>query len=659
MELPKWLTIEFLDRLDSEAETHPSASRYRRSIPRWYGWYRKNTLLAPVEEYDDMEIDEGEAVARKNVIYQTINEVESIFLKNYPVVRRTPLGQHPEDADLADDIDAMWLSSWQETHGQDVLASMLQQAAITGLSVSKIFWDPSNLLRDKKGEIGVRVMEPGSIRFDPLATNTHRGLDCRYIIHTSKELPGVLIRRYKDEAEIAMGLRDKKGRRVKQSKGGVVSMLGMTAKELTRSWGRKEDDTGNDERIEVHEYWLNSAVASDNQLVTGDDVKRGEYPYGLVVTRINNHIVKFRGNPFVKRRATTEPDEYGVMKEKRAEIGHRRHPFVLLYWSRTADAKGYPGIYDCEGMVEPMIPMQYNLDATRRNIAINARTTANPVIAINEDAIDKPVVTLQWGAGEIIPIQRNYDTSKAITIYPGTPLPSYIHDMVLQEEVGMKEIAGLKAGVVGLFPTGGGTSHTPPMTIGSLQEAAFGPLWRYVRELSNTLHDMSVLYDGLIQQFYSTGMYDAVSPFGAERQIEWTDRHITANFKRLVVAGATTPVYDLEKRARINEVVIIANQAVMGQNPTVLQIAIAQLQAMDDPWVYQFVQILQKELQRLTQMQQELTQMGTEAYQGAQAAQQALPQEGLPEQEMDMSGVNNVANQLGRSPEQLLATLEE
>jgi hypothetical protein len=175
-----------------------------------------------------------------------------------------------------------------------------------------------------------------------------------------------------------------------------------------------------------------------------------------------------------------------------------------------------------------------------------------------------------WTPGQIHIINQHYSASEAIQILQGAPMPEFVFNMLMNDVQAIEKSIGLEPGVIGLFPQAGGTSHTPGVTVGALQEAAFGPLWVYVAELAAALLDASILFDGLIQQKYKPSRYMTVSNFGVPRQVQLTDRHITANFRRGIIQGATTPLADIDKQERVNAVVAIATNAIASQNPAII-----------------------------------------------------------------------------------------
>ena len=645
---PKWLEVDLLQRMMTEVDTHPSRSLYLTNAKEFYKVYRGHVGLKAVEGIDDTEIDDRQATARRNLIAEATDEIESIFMKNWPVVRRWPL--RPEDADLSDAQDAQWLSAWDETNGQFVLSSMLRQAEITGLSVGKVVWNPENKTKHKDGEIMFEVLPPECIRVDPHASNTQRGRDVRYIIHSTLQPVEEIVGRYGTEAAVAMGMRKPQGK--KRSRRGRMAMFAhMSKREATAAMsgnaGGKGSDIEDDEW--VHEFWIFPRTQGMSQMVDNDPTPAGEYPYGLVATMVNDHIVRVIKNPFVSSKKITVPDQYGYPQPETVKIGHKRHPFLFLWWKRITDVDGYHGMYDCMGMVEQMVPVQFNINALRRNVAINARTVANPPLAINPDLVEDPIENVTLQPGQILRINTGVEADRAVKLLNPGQMSNFAIQFLMSEMASAKEITGLKPGVVGLFPQGGGTSHTPFATVGTLQQSAFAPLEKYVKELTAALEDVSILYDGLMQLKYKPGRYAVVTRNGGQQNIEWTERNITANFRRHVVAGATTAMYDMDKQVRVNEMAVLVKEALVSKDPGIVLTTIVQLENLNDPWRYDLIEVLKSEYQKLTQMQQEMQQLGMAGMAGG------LPGQGTGAQD----GLAALAEETGRDPEKLMLALAQ
>lgn len=653
----KWITIELLDDMDAEAEGHPSRLTYLKNVKRGWKWYKKRGGLAPMGEFDDEEIDPRHATSRDNVIKEAVDELGGLFLKNNPIVRTYPQPGHPEDGKLADDMDAIRLATWRDVGVPAVLASMLKESMIAGLSTGKVYWDYSNKIKNNKGEVAIVKLSPKDVFFDPFATNDHRALDCRYIIHRTKQPIAILLQRYGDDAAVALGLRDSRGRAAKYSRI-VGRYLNMSREKLVRYLlgpGAVADGEQVDDSEEVREYWIFPITSGESDLVLGKKIEDDGYPFGVVVTRILDHIVKVKANPFssVKKRSTRTEEGF---KTETLRIGSQRHPFVPMYWARDADEDSNNTIYECMGIVEPMIPMQSSIDRLRRNIEINARTLANPGGLVNEDAFEFPMEQMTMGPSELMAVKDGFSFDEALRLHDGKQLPQYVFELLVHTEANIKQRIGIRPGVTSLSPLPGGTSHTPAMTIGALQQAAFTPLWPYVKEVDMTVHDISVLMDGLIQQFYTEGRFVDVSSEGSRRYVEWTNKHITANFRREVVAGTTTPIHDIERGQKLAEIASVTNEALLSNNPDLVQSTVYYLRNLRNPDAYDWMQLLEEKLESLKQQAQEMQQIGLQGLQ-----QQALPQEGQEADFSDeeVSGLESFSEETGMTPEQILMSLEQ
>lgn len=659
-----WITIEYLGMLKQESENHISRTNYLTRARRGWQWYKKRAGLAPIEEFDDEEVPAHHATSRDNVIKEAVDEYLSIALKNDPIVRRYP--HYPGDADLVDDIDKASLAAWRQARIRQVLATMQKEALIAGLSVGKVYWD----IHRKR--IAMEKINPDSLFIDPFANNDLRLTDVRYIIQKTRQRIDVVLRRYGVEAEIALGLRDAKGRTPKQKSkfSQVLARFANMPKEvlnrMVTGGGQNNSEEIADAFLDVYEFWIFPVVPNDVRLVSGDTkLDDAGYPYGVVVTTIEDRIVKTRANPYVKNATRITMDDRGLPKSERIKIGPMRHPYCPLFWDRVSDDDGNNRIYDCMGMVEQMIPMQFQLDAIRRNVSVHVRTTANPWGLIDQDMLDIPAEEITQRPGELIPAKNLgiRGISDAIYINNGAQMPNEVFAWMDRMAPEMKQRVGLRAGVTGGFPQPG-TSHTPAMTIGALQEAAFTPLYEHINELSETIKDISVLMDGLMQMFYTVGDYMNVSEQGAQRFVQWSQRHVVANFRREVVAAATTSMFDMDKHNRLAEIAAVTNEALLQQNPQLIQSTIYLLVNMDYPWAFDWVQLLQQELQRLQQQQQELQQLGALGLMQGQGAipegqPQALPpgEDGIDDDEL--AGLEELEGLTGVSAEELMMALEQ
>ena len=635
--LPKWLTSSLLTRMIGEVDQHPSYAKYVDNAARFYGAYRGPLGLGAIEGIDDTSINDRQATARRNFIAEATDELESILMSNYPVVKRWPL--RAEDAGLSDAQDDMFLAAWEDSNGQFVASSILRNAEITGLGVGKVVWNPENKTKDKSGEIMFECLPYSAVKIDPHASNTQRGRDVRYIIHTVHQPVEDIVRKYGKPAEDALNL----------PKPGSKKKGGATFSHMTEQEQASTMDVLGDSR-DVHECWIFPRTQGMSQMVGEEVEKVSEFPFGLVATMVENTIVRVITNPFVSRKGRIVSDEYGYPKKEYIDIGSKRHPFVFMWWKRISGAGGYNGMYDCMGMIEQMIPLQVNVNALRRNIAINARTTANPQMAVNQELIDDPVDTLTQEPGGIIRVARTQRASDAIHMIQPPAMPSYAFQLLMSEQSQIKETTGLKPGVMGLPAEGGGTSHTPFATIGSLQLAAFAPLKKYVKELDAMLLDASVNYDGLMQQKYKPGRYMVTTRYGREREVEWSDRNITSNFRRHVVLGATTAMYDMDKQVRINEIAMLAKEALITKDPEIINVTIVQIQNLDDPWKYDILELLQDAYDKLTLQLQQMQQLGMEGMAAGAA--------GGGQGDTD-AGIQELAAQMGQDPAELAAALEQ
>jgi len=673
---PQWITSQLCNWMIDLCKRNPTRIAYLETAKEMRSWYRGNRFLAPVKGRDDMEIDDRNATSRRNILGETVDELGSILLKNKPIIRRKPY--LPWHVDLSDDLDSMWLWQWHECNGQSITRSFVEDAQLTGLATIKILWDPFVEYPGRKGVIRLQQIPEGALYIDPYASNNQRGEDARFIIHKVRKLPEELIAKFGEPAAMALGYPKGTGKGTQSTI--ANQMLQMSNIELTKPMSgdrvpaavnypmpsslsvQTEDvpvDPLESAKKDVYECWIFPQTMYANDIVGGREVKYSDYKYGAVATMVDNSIIDVKPNPYFARRRLQVQDDTGSQQTKVIEVGPRRHPFVFLWWKRTADTHGNRTFYNCMSMVEWMTSIQFNYNAIRRNIAIIGRTLSNPMIAYNEDLLAMDPAKVRNIPGQMIRVQGGASIDQAIRhIYP-SGIPADLMNLTMQDEQAIKASGGIRPGLVGLFPQGGGTSHTPAATIGTLQEAAFGPLWRYVEEIGDALVDLSSVMDGLMQQKYQQGHYMATSRNGREFWLEWTAEHSAAQFQRHVVAGATTPIYDLEKEQREAFVMQIAQEAMRESDPRQIRIAMIYLRSLYNfPWAYQYEQELQQELMRLEQMTQGFQQVGARDLQNRMQGQLALPAssggiEPSAGEGIDEEGLGILLNRMKMTPEQL------
>lgn len=664
----EWVTPNLLNHLLIKAERNQSRTLMVNNAKRWRRWYRGDTFLAPVREFDDMSVAEENATARRNIIGETLDEVSSIFLKNTPIIRRIPY--RPEWARLADDIDAMWLWQWGESYAKNVMRSLLEESEIGGLGVLKVYWDPFKGNRHVEGGVGIKFVPTSVVYVDPDATNDHRGSDAAYIFEKSMRYPEEIIARFGEEGRIALGWNKRDtGPRAAQSTL-AHQMLGMSREEVTkRVDGRNEllragnthsGAQGQDDKkkIPVYQCWLFPDKLWGNDISGSEDVSE-DYRFGVLAYMVNNHVVHKRINPNARKARIPIDNADGTTSRVSRFIGHGKHPYVFLHWRRISDKAGNRKFYDTMSMVEWMVSCQFNVNALRRNLAIILRTIANPVILYNEDALGTPVNKLTWTPGQMIKVRgQTMSVNDALRILQPSQMPMQVVQMIMDDIQAIKRAGGVQPGVSGLFPApGGGTSHTPAETIGSLQESAFGTLWKYVEQVGDAFEDAAVLYEGLMQQFFKADHYVASSRHGAPTQVEWTGEHRIAQFRRIVVAGATTPIYDLQREEREAKIKAEVDAAISTQDPRVIRTTLIYLGHINFPWAADYLEILQEELQRLEQIQQAQQEIGAFQVLGGGSAP-GLPAGQAPG--MQQGGgvapeeIEQLAESMGVTPEQLM-----
>lgn len=597
-----WITVDRLNNIIEECDQHPSRIKYLSDMARGLRHYEGDRWWVPQDDFEDTTIDEDVPTSRENGIKKTVRDLVSVLLKNDPIVHTHP--HLMTDADLSDEMDEILLAAWRSAGTRHVFRSMLKQAIIGGLCVGKAVWDTSNKSKDPAGEVGLIKIAPGHIRLDPYASNERRGRDIRYAVHTTKQTPEAVIWRYEQAGAKALGLTSALGR-----KSSLTTLYEKLHRKVVSPLVAEEDGQKVDRRVEVHEFWLFPLTQRESEPATGTVVDEKKYPYGAVVTMINDEIVREIPNPYYKRRRVVVGE--GLQAEtKSSTVGHRLHPFVLLYWQREDDVNGRNGIYDCEGAVDSMIPIQNSADRVGRNIEINARTTANPSALYIQDALEVPEGKIQRKPGEMIPINSKYvgRIDDVFRNQDGQQLPQYVLGYWQEKKNSVGEQAGLRPGMVGLAPVG--TSHTDPATVGTIQEASYSSMWTPDDEIVAAITDIAVRYIGLIQQYYKAGRLVDISENAEARFTEIESRHLAAAFELIVVSGTTTPLHDIDREARLVNIKTQVDQVLAIDDPWLMRSTIHYLTNLRYPYAYDWIQLLRERIAVIEQEQQQLQQMG-------------------------------------------------
>jgi hypothetical protein len=482
-------------------------------------------------------------------------------------------------------------------------------------------------------------------------------------LHTTRQTPESIVYRYQDAGAVALGLRSATGRKtdniaryLKMIKEGLVAIVGQQPKkgEIV------------DRRVAVDELWLFPVTTRESDLAIGNVVQEKRFPYGLVATFINDVRVRLMPNPNAKRRTIGVPISPTEMEDRNVELGHKEHPFVLLYWIREDDEEGASGIYDCEGTVKHQIPIQFTYNSLSRNTEINARTAANPGFTYISDALVIPEKRVTLGPGEGIAINPKYaqNHDNAIKFHSGRELPVFVQQLMRDKKDAIEDCAGLKPGMVGLQPQG--TSHTETEAVVTLQEASFSKMWTPTDELVACIAEIATRFLGVMQQKYKVGRYVDVSVDGETQFAQVQARHIAAQFSVEVISGTTTPMFDMERTVRQAEIKLEVDKAIASGSTDLMMSTVVYLRNIRYPYVHNWIQLLLRKIEEIQQVQQRLQQIGAMGIAGrlqggVGGAQPAGGPLALPEAG-GAAGVggtlDDLAAELGVSAEDLMAAFE-
>lgn len=653
----KGFDSEYLNEMIKESQNHSTRIDYLSTLTKCRRHYNASSKWlsrdGETNLTDDKNTYPNNVVAFENRIKKSVDDAVSVYLMNRPIVHTQPFSERPQDADLADHMDAIRVGLWESDGANigNVMYTATQEKCIGGLSVPKVIWDPYNQTKAKEGEVSIHKTVPDDLFLDPYASNDHRGQDCRYKIHRIWATQQYIEGRFGTEAEIALGMRAKVGTPVGNKKRGWSTMLNMSTDELhpENTIGDSNEKGQVDPRIPIYEIWLKPIMYVDQEEMLKQKFEGVDLSFGIVVTMVNNYIVKIIPNPFAEYRSVADMDEEtGQAISKRRLIGSLRDPFVLFYHQTTTDDQGRNLIYMAKGMVESMIPVQHGYNRIMTNIAINASTTANPMTGVMEDAlVNMDVDDITGEPGQIIKINPRYQSvSNAIQTLPPGMMPSYVQQLAMDYRNSIQDLGGIQPEMTGGAPTG--TSHMPTGTLQGLQSASFTPLRTPIEQLDLCIYDISVLIDGLCQQYYKVGRHISISNKGQLRYLQWSTAHMTAQFIRRVVLGSTTPSGDVDRVNLLTQVRLMVMEALTTQSPSMLKATLITVLGLKNPYCWDFVQLLESEIATLEAQMQGLQDLGM-AGMGNQLGGQ--PQE--------QDGISQFANLLGIDPAQINNELDQ
>lgn len=205
-------------------------------------------------------------------------------------------------------------------------------------------------------------------------------------------------------------------------------------------------------------------------------------------------------------------------------------------------------------------------------------------------------------------------------------------------------VSGVKGFVAGNIHKG--TSHTTAEGTNLVSEADFSMMWTLIHNTESAMVGIIRQFAGLMQQFYKTGRYIAVTENGQTFEAEWGSRNISAEFTYSVISGSSTPQQDIKRVQNVT----FAQQVLQPvlQNPTSdnIRLAIFALEAANLPWTGDFLDYLREKLED-TEQQERATQQ-TEVLMDAAA---------IAPQQQSFDGINRLATELGTTPDALLAQL--
>ena len=126
---------------------------------------------------------------------------------------------------------------------------------------------------------------------------------------------------------------------------------------------------------------------------------------------------------------------------------------------------------------------------------------------------------------------------------------------------------------------------------------------------------------------------------------------LSSIFRLEVVSGTTTPLYDMDKETKLMAIKQHVDAALASQSIQVMKSCLIFLDNLNNPYTYQWVQLLKQTIQEMELSQQTLAGMGGMALMNQQGQQSSPPAGAEP-------GLEDLAARLGTSPEELARVLQ-
>jgi hypothetical protein len=640
----EWIQEELLSNYLAEVESDAMRSLYLKegkSCQRYYNTTKEWWIPTDDDDVDYASMLQEQKIpaSTENHVKRSVDDILSLSFKNDPEVRHHPQQDRPEDSELSDDMDALLRMAWKKATVRPSMLSWGLQTIIWGLSSVKTLYNFADKTSGR-GDVSVINKSPYDVMYDPLASNSNRALDCRYIIDRSWMSPETVARRLGQEGMDAAAIDASKWFDKLVDKIPIDRLKKM----IIVSKNRKK---GEDYPIEVLEYWLFPTSKYDNAIIGGQDIEEDDYPYGVIATMINSKIVDIKGNPFAKKDRRAKQDRLGTEPIVR---GHCRHPFVPMWWLRCHNIDGYNSFYMTRGAVSAMKPAQISLNGLLNSSEIIARTNANPYTIMRKGATDINLENIGRRPGEVIVLNEQTEgesIDNLIRFGSGQQMSPDIPILIERKTRIIQRLGGISEGMTGQYP--GGTSHTTAGGTFSLQEASFTPMWTPTKEFDDAIKDLAELIMGNIQQFYEPGRYVDIDINGEQVAIELKEAHLKTQFQRVVISGATTPMYDVDRDPRMANIKLMVDNAIMqsiqARDVSPMETCVIYLESIKYPPALRYIQLLKKKIDELSQQNQVMDQATTQAgavgladqLQQAQAAQEQPSTEEAPNELEDIA----------------------
>lgn len=327
----------------------------------------------------------------QNHTFTATETVVPIVVSENPEIAVFPAQETDESKGLADKLQKMHRFQWERLDMGEKMGVYSRHLVIYRFAVLKYFWDYL------KNDIGTVVVNPKQIRIDPAATNPD---DARYLFHDFEKDVNELKRVYPDKAEEI-------GRGAKPS---------LTERVLFRKEVRSI--------CTVTEFWTPEFVVT--------------YTGNTILSKMKNPLYdwagegpKEEGTGMGEGTSPTEKVFYNFWDSPRM-------PFVI----RSVFTLGQQLAGETT-LLEQARPIQDAINDRKRQIATNAKITANPWTLIDADVMSQEEADRITNEPGLKIVAAGAADPGKLRREAGTPLPAFVMEDLIHSQSAFDNLFGV------------------------------------------------------------------------------------------------------------------------------------------------------------------------------------------------------------------------